>query len=641
MKHLKLFLILAFALPAAAQQRISERTTLAGASIDTAADWFPIVDTSAGTSGDKKTSLVEMWKALGGTNVSSTELGYLDGVTSAVQTQLDAKLDLSSLSTTGGANKVMKANTDGDWQTGAYSNSGSLGTGGNILIPQFRGLSFRDADGVQGALMYLWPNHTGSYDELIRDVQGSLCDYWTTGYQLGNATGGNHYIYLHSGSASSGTTMRQSVPVGLNTATWTGGASVLNRMAIQAAPLDLTGTNSAVQIFQNTSLGSAQAVSGTKIAEIAAAGVWSAGTAPTFESLTDGSTITQTCSKYRTVQAAKVTITDNRTLAISGAEAGMRGVIYVSQDAIGSRTLALPSGSATASGWALSTTALAVDRLQWEYDGTYFYWTIDKGITLPSDSDATAFISTTGATDTAAINTFVVGLKSMGLWSTSVCWPMRSTQNYGSGTTLKSLGGLGTFDGTLTNGPTWGTDGITFDGTNDYIALSNPSQSTALASFSMFSVFDSDQSASKLVFGAFNSSTTQIGPSIWAGGTPLSGSDPTRLLAYCSLDGTNTNESHGSVTAGNTGSFQTAFFAANSSEMLVYANTTSGSVSGTRATYWNNETTWAMGRRGNASAYFTGPQAFHFFSTTKLTAAQHTALRDLYKATLGSGLSLP
>ena len=91
MKHLKLFLILAFAIPAAAQQRISERTTLAGASIDTAADWFPIVDTSAGTSGDKKTSLLEMWKALGGTNVSSTELGYLDGVTSAIQTQLDAK----------------------------------------------------------------------------------------------------------------------------------------------------------------------------------------------------------------------------------------------------------------------------------------------------------------------------------------------------------------------------------------------------------------------------------------------------------------------------------------------------------------------------------------------------------------------
>jgi hypothetical protein len=284
---------------------------------------------------------------------------------------------------------------------------------------------------------------------------------------------------------------------------------------------------------------------------------------------------------------------------------------------------------------------LAVDRLQWEFDGTYYYWTIDKGITLPVDSDAQSFITATSATDVSAINAWVVGLKAMGIWQTSVCWPMRSTQNYGTGTSLKSLGGLGSYDGTLTNGPTWGGDGIVFDGVNDYIALANPSQSTALASFSMFSVFDSDQSASKLVFGAFNGSTTQIGPSIWAGGTPLSGSDTTRLLGYCSLDGTNTNESHGSVTSGNTGAFQTAFFAASSSEMLIYANATSGAVSGVRAVYWNNEIGWAMGRRGNGTAYFTGPQAFNFFTTTKLTAAQHTALRDLYKATLGAGLSLP
>ena len=562
-------------------------------------------------------------------------------VNAAIAEDQAATAEALGASTSGGPNKIPWLNSDGDLQTGPYSNSGSLGAGGNILIPPFRGLSFRDSAGTQGALIYMWPDHTASYDELLFDVQGSHCFYWTTAMQLGNANGGNHYIYRHSGYASAGNTMRQSVPDAYNTATWTGGTSVLNRMAIQAAPLDLSGTNSAFQFFQNTSLGSAQAVNGTKIAEIAAAGVWSAGTAPAMDTLTDGTTITQTCSKYKTVQAAKVTLGGNRTLAISGAESGMRGVIYVSQDGTGSRTLTLPDGSATASGWALSTAPFAIDRLVWEFDGSVYYWTADKGINPPTDSDAAAFIAATGATDTANLNAFVLGIKGMGLWATSVCWPMRSTQNYGSGTTLKSLGGLGSFDGTLTNGPTWGADGITFDGTNDYVALTNPAQSTALASFSLFSVFDSDQSASKLVFGAFNGSTTQIGPSIWAGGTPLSGTDTTRLLGYCSLDGTNTNESHGSVTAGNTGVFQTAFFAADSSEMLIYADATAGAVSGTRATYWNNESVWAMGRRGNGTAYFTGPQAFNFFTTTKLTSAQHTALRNLYKATLGAGLSLP
>jgi hypothetical protein len=43
--------------------------------------------------------------------VSSTELGYLDGVTSAVQTQLDAKTAKSTLSTTGDIYYASSANT--------------------------------------------------------------------------------------------------------------------------------------------------------------------------------------------------------------------------------------------------------------------------------------------------------------------------------------------------------------------------------------------------------------------------------------------------------------------------------------------------------------------------------------------------
>jgi hypothetical protein len=41
-----------------------------------------------------------------------------------------------------------------------------------------------------------------------------------------------------------------------------------------------------------------------------------------------------------------------------------------------------------------------------------------------------------------------------------VCWPLRSSQNAGGGTTAFSLGGLGRFDGTLVNAPVWGANGI-------------------------------------------------------------------------------------------------------------------------------------------------------------------------------------
>jgi len=78
------------------------------------------------------------------------------------------------------------------------------------------------------------------------------------------------------------------------------------------------------------------------------------------------------------------------------------------------------------------------------------------------DPDAQAYINTSGATDVTGINQFVLGVKALGLWTSFVCWPLRSSQSAGTGTVAYSLGGLGTFNGTLVNGPTWGADGVSF-----------------------------------------------------------------------------------------------------------------------------------------------------------------------------------
>jgi hypothetical protein len=87
------------------------------------------------------------------------------------------------------------------------------------------------------------------------------------------------------------------------------------------------------------------------------------------------------------------------------------------------------------------------------------------------DSNARAFCQVSGAQDRAAINFFVKGINRLGLWNDMVCWPLRSAQNAGTGSTAYSLGGLGTYNGTLVNSPTWTTDGIEFsDESNDHIA---------------------------------------------------------------------------------------------------------------------------------------------------------------------------
>ena len=92
------------------------------------------------------------------------------------------------------------------------------------------------------------------------------------------------------------------------------------------------------------------------------------------------------------------------------------------------------------------------------------------------DSDAVAYFARAGVTDATAktqINSFVKGTKDLGLWSNMVCWPLRSTQNSGTGTAY-SLGGYGTYDATVVNSPSWGTDGITFvSGSSQTINIPN------------------------------------------------------------------------------------------------------------------------------------------------------------------------
>ena len=124
-------------------QKISERTAITGSAVDAAADVIGIVDTSAGTAGSKKILLsqfVDIPSFFG--SVSKTELLYLDGVTSAIQTQLNSKAPLASPTFTGTVNAdditvagtVTTANMDATFVTGNGSgltalNANNLSTG--------------------------------------------------------------------------------------------------------------------------------------------------------------------------------------------------------------------------------------------------------------------------------------------------------------------------------------------------------------------------------------------------------------------------------------------------------------------------------------------------------------------------------
>jgi hypothetical protein len=97
------------------------------------------------------------------------------------------------------------------------------------------------------------------------------------------------------------------------------------------------------------------------------------------------------------------------------------------------------------------------------------------------DKDAINYFSRAGVTNATAksqINAFVKGVKNLGLYNSMICWPLRSAQNAGTGTTAYSLGGIGIYNATLTNGPTWGTNEISLDGVNDSFSAVLPELQT-------------------------------------------------------------------------------------------------------------------------------------------------------------------
>jgi hypothetical protein len=105
--------------------------------------------------------------------------------------------------------------------------------------------------------------------------------------------------------------------------------------------------------------------------------------ASTPQTLTDAATISWNPANGLN---ANVTLGGNRTLSFSTAPAsGSYGTLVVTQDGAGSRTLTLPTatnkvlGSSSTTTIALSTTASAIDIVNFYYDGSNYFWNVGQG----------------------------------------------------------------------------------------------------------------------------------------------------------------------------------------------------------------------------------------------------------------------
>jgi hypothetical protein len=257
------------------------------------------------------------------------------------------------------------------------------------------------------------------------------------------------------------------------------------------------------------------------------------------------------------------------------------------------------------------------------------------------DADAAAYFNRATVTDATAkqqINAFVVGVKGLGLWNNMVCWPLRSAQNKGSGTTAYSLGGYGTFDGTLSGSilPTWQSTGIQSSGTNysSYISISSTITSLISSGASIFGVVTNDVDDNYAVFEVQNDVLGNQYPSVlcnFANGVGvIPGVTRNGSRYYQNTRGGNFSAGFSSV-AGIIRSTSQANFRNGS----LIANET--------GLQQLNPTSSNRYRIANSGAY-PNPGVicpFSFVSSTILSDSDVSSLHSLYKTTLGTGLGLP
>lgn len=256
------------------------------------------------------------------------------------------------------------------------------------------------------------------------------------------------------------------------------------------------------------------------------------------------------------------------------------------------------------------------------------------------DADAAAFAARSGATDVAALSAFVKGVKELGLWNNMVCWPLRSSQNAGTGTTAYSLGGLGTFNGTLVNGPTWGADGLAA------ASASSQSISTSLilnveGSGAVYSTLGgSDQALfSNRPTGSWNRGTTlfareasdsvalvdvagDAGSRIRASATPILSQFVFTQATHTSVGSDTTSDT---TFRHNKNSRSTGSYVLGSGQMATSTEQVRLLAASSASTF----------------GYFNGTISFLFLLSQRPTSLQQESIYDLYKQTLGSGLGLP
>jgi uncharacterized protein (DUF2147 family) len=321
---------------------------------------------------------------------TATELGYVSGVTSAIQTQLNAKQatisesddNLTFSSNTLGTNTAPLTLTDGATITWVAANgiNAKVTLGGNrtlsVTSPQSGKTYFIQVsqDGTGGRTLTLPGggsaalNTTASATSALTGFyDGSAWTWWSDQTSAaGTINTGNQYRIPYYSTSGTGTALSENAAITANRALASDANGLPTHSATTATELGyVSGVTSAIQ----TQLNAKQATV-TEADDFLTFSSNVLGTNTTPLALTDGATITWVVANGVN---STVTLGGNRTLSITSPQSGKTYVIQVTQDGTGGRTLTLP-GSVSAT---LNTTASATTLLAGYYNGSTYTWKSD------------------------------------------------------------------------------------------------------------------------------------------------------------------------------------------------------------------------------------------------------------------------
>ena len=273
--------------------------------------------------------------------------------------------------------------------------------------------------------------------------------------------------------------------------------------------------------------------------------------------------------------------------------------------------------------------------------GNWYVW----GAQLETGSVATNYVPTTTSSATQVlssassrqlINSFVKGVKGLGLWSLMVCWPLRSSQNSSSTTKVYSLGGYGSYVGDLTNSPIYGSNGMAFNGSSNYVNIPSFSMVNVFANYAVFTNTAASK-ASKGYMAAYGSGDASR--SYYYG--TLNGGGNYGVLTSPSQTGQTAMQSSNLTPSLNT--IHSSGVSYQDGSQSWYLDGTAGTASTFSATttLTSGSTVFQLGGATQGLNYSTGVFPFFAYFSAFLTPTQHSNFNNTYKQTLGSGLSLP